>query len=357
MKIAMVLIGNSYRVPYIKKYFDKISDQDCFEVIYWDRDGRPDEGPWRSISFNCGLPENNLIGKVLGYFQYRKFLLKVLQRNRYDIVIVSPTNTALLLGDYLPRRFNGRYIFDIRDYCHERFMPVRWLETLLVKHAALTVISSAGYREFLPKKGHYITIHNNRDIDCCKIEAARSMRKKRYPIRIGCIGSIVYHSAYEQLIEQFKNDERFRLVFIGHGSDVLDEYCQKHGIGNVEIEGEFPPEETIEKFMDIDVVNGIYGKNHPSLDYALSNKLYIAASLGIPVLANQNTYMEKMVDRYGIGLGIDWTDAKSRDVLFRYYADLDFEMLDKNCQVFLDAVDLDNKQFDDAVVMLFRNMR
>ena len=355
MKIAMVLIGNSYRAPYVEKYFDLVARSDEFTIIYWDREGKRDRGPWKSVSFDQRLSGGSNIGKLFGYFEYRRFLSERLCRENYDFVVVSPTNTALLLNRMLIDRFDGRYILDIRDYCHERLPCVKRMESALVRHAALSVISSKGYEAFLPSGGDYISVHNNRELDRGQIEKIKSSRKKGEPIRIGCIGSIVYHSAYKQMIDSFSDDDRFQLVFIGHGSKVLADYCKERGIRNVDIQGEFAPEDTVAQFSDIHIVNGIYGKNHPSLDYALSNKLYLGAALGLPILANKGTYMEKTVRDYGIGIGIDWTNPESRDILFDYYQALDFNVLDQKCQAFLHQVDLDNKRFEEAVGTLFRS--
>lgn len=355
MRIAMVLIGNSYRVPYIEKYFNLVAKNDEFTVIYWDREGKRDEGPWESDCFNRRLSSGGVINKLFGYLEYRRFLSEKLRSNNYDFVVVSPTNTALLLNRLLIDRFDRRYILDIRDYCHERLPFVKRIESALVRHAALSVISSKGYEAFLPCGGDYIAVHNSRELDCGQIKKIKSSRKKEGPIRIGCIGSIVYHSAYKQMIDSFTNDDRFQLVFIGHGSQVLVDYCKDRGIKNVDIQGEFAPEDTVAKFSGIHIVNGIYGKNHPSLDYALSNKLYLGAALGLPILTNKGTYMEKTVRDYGVGIGIDWANPESHDILFNYYQALDFNVLDENCQAFLHQVDLDNKRYERAVSALFRS--
>lgn len=357
MNIAMIVMGNPYRTPYIKKYASLVKASDEFTVLFWNRDGRSDKSSWQTRSFNYKLTDNSPQKKMMGYLHYRKFLFEQIDRNKYDLLIVSPTNAALLLSDVLIKRFSGRYVIDVRDYCHERLPLIRWTEKKLVAHAAQTVISSDGYRAFLPADGNYLVVHNVQSVEKAELKRRRAAREKRIPARLGCVGSIVYYSAYEALINQFKDEERFTLSFIGHGSEVLEQYCTKHGINNVVIQGAFPPEETTSKFSQIDIVNGIYGANHPSLDYALSNKLYLAAELGIPIVANKNTYMEKIARKYGIGIGINWMNKESIDELFDYYMNLDYEVFDKNCDEFLQVVEEDNAKFEEVISALYEGNR
>lgn len=346
MKVAAITIGNLYRIPYLDMYFKQISAHSTIDIINWNREGKEEKSPYNLISFNYPIGFTSKLKKIEGYARYRRFVANQLRAGNYDLIIVTPTNTALLMSDYLIRQYRNRYILDIRDYCHEALLGIKKIEASLVSNAAMTVISSEGYKTFLPQDRDYVVVHNSRNLDRNRIAEIKLNRKYDAPIKIGCIGSIVYHDSYKRLIRLFGNDQRFELAFIGYGSEGLSNYCKQQNVSNVLLSGEFLPEETLDKYADIDVVNGVYGDNHPSLDYALSNKLYFAAELEIPILVTSGTFMEEMAKEYNLGVGININDSHAPDVLYDYLVDLDRKALRIGANRFIEKVEKDNNHFE-----------
>ena len=157
------------------------------------------------------------------------------------------------------------------------------------------------------------------------------------------------------MINLFRNDRRFRLLFAGAGSEDLKLYCQEIGADNVEVLGAFSPSKILDLYSMGDIVNGIYGTNCPELDYALSNKLYFAAELNMPIVCNLRTYMEKVSSEFGFGIGIDMSSPEVKDTLYDYYKSLDWNSLEVGCDRFLQKVALDNHRFDESVGVFFQD--
>lgn len=349
VKIAIVTIGNIYRLPYIDRYLAHVPQGADVDLICWNREGRIEDKPGtnvRRFDFTIGETAPQ---KVIGYLKYRKYVKRILMTEDYDLVIVTPTQTALLLADVLVRHYARRYIVDIRDYCHENIGFVRRLEKSLTANAAATVISSPGYRTFLPKGVSYCLVHNDRVLPQEKLEAVSHRDRDRRPLTIGFVGFVAYHEQHERLIKLFANDTRFVLAFIGAGSAPLVDYCEQEGISNIDIRGSFNPEDILDIYEDIDIINGIYGDNCPELDYALSNKLYFAGDLAMPILVNQGTIMQEVSERYGLGFAVDMSDLETPDKLYHYYNEIDWSNLSSGARELMDRVREENIEFESVM--------
>lgn len=103
MKVLLLGFGKIAYMPYMNFYLDTLKEQDIqFELIYWDRDGKPDaEVPQRiskAYKFEEHLEEQLPFKNKLKYFaKYRRFALNVLSNNSYDRIIVLHTTPGLTL--------------------------------------------------------------------------------------------------------------------------------------------------------------------------------------------------------------------------------------------------------------------
>ena len=130
--------------------------------------------------------------------------------------------------------------------------------------------------------------------------------------------------------------------YIGVGSNVLKEYCHKEGINNTFFHDRFRPEETINFYSDTDFILNLYGHGTPFLDYALSNKLYYAATLRIPILVCPGTYMEEISTKYGFGVTMDINEKESADIIVNCFRRMDNEKMLTGCKQFCEIVEKDN---------------
>lgn len=353
--IAIVTIGNTYRLPYLERYISASGPNNTIHLISWDRESVEDQTKGvEKHEFRYAIG-GGIFAKILGYCAYGRYVRKTLSSLDLDYVVVTPTQTALLLSNYLRKKYFRRYIVDIRDYAHENLSFVRRLEKTTFSDSVMNVISSAGYLEFLPSQCQYYVCHNDRQLDEEEVKNIQSREMQRNPIRIGCIGYISYHEQHKRMIDLFANDPRFELLFIGSGSDPLESYCHEKGINNVCIRGKFNAEDTLSLYADVDIVNGIYGENCPELDYALSNKLYFATRLGIPILANKNTFTATIASQYRIGFEFDMSSADSPASLYKYYCSLDRKTMLSNGARFMEQVSIDDAKFESRINELFND--
>ncbi|MEH7461455.1 capsular biosynthesis protein [Bacillus thuringiensis] len=347
-KVCFVCLSNMYLVPYLSKYLENIDIP--YDVIYWNRHSMKETLPADNLfPFEYPMNENSSKKqKLVGYLKFRKFANKILEKNNYTGVIVLHTTTGILLKSALKKCYSKKYIIDIRDYTMEKNPLFYALEKDLIEHSALAVISSKGYESFLPKYD-YVLSHNDISIPASIIQDFRKPKIKENKISISFIGLIRFHEQNKRVIAKFANDERFVLNFIGADAFALRSYCEELKVSNVNLIDRFPPEKTLDYFKTTDIINNLYGNDSMLLDYALSNKLYYAALLGLPILVCPNTYMEKVACSYGFGYSVDLNADTVCDDIYNYYTTLDWKEFYSSCDRFLLDVNMDNEKFKYAI--------
>jgi hypothetical protein len=344
-KICFISLGNLYLCPYISKYISLINCD--YDVIYWDRH-EIDEGigAKQIFPFRYKMSEGTgTLNKASGYLKFRKYAIEILKKNNYDRIILLQTNVAILLQTILKKRYKHKYIIDVRDYTMEKNLIYYFLLKSLINSCAYTIISSRGYKKFLPKF-NYIIVHNDSKIDDITIKKFENRIRTKDRIVISYIGLIRFHEQNKKIILKLKNDNRFLLRFIGTDAFTLKGFCENNQVNNVELIDRFPPEKTLDYYYETDIIYNLYGNKKPNLDYALSNKLYYAAKLKMPILVSPNTYMEKISKYNGFGFVFDINDPNACDNLFDYYQAINWHKFSKNCDEFIMNVDRENFEFN-----------
>lgn len=351
-KICFITMGNIYLAPYIEMYTQYI--EGSYSVIYWNRENKNENNNNNNFyNFDYEIKSTDKIKKVLGYIKFRKFVKNILQNNDFDLIIILQTCGALLLSDILIKYYSQRFIIDIRDYTSEHNPIIYYMEKKLFANAYSCVISSHGYQEFLPPQKYYI-VHNKRSLDSNRVKRIKNRIKKRKVLNISFIGFVNYQTQHKKLLLNLKNDKRFHLNFIGTRALELQKFCKENNINNVTLQGTFAPTEILTFYENTDFINNLYGNNNPSLDYALSNKLYFAAELNIPILTVDGTYMSQISKKYKFGISIDVDDPNLGNKLIDYYESINWEKFDRKSVEFLKNIDIEQKEFIEMIKKSFK---
>jgi hypothetical protein len=228
-------------------------------------------------------------------------------------------------------------------------------EKKLVNKCGLAVISSPAYKRFLPEH-NYLLVHNSPNLSDGQIHNFRKRRENAQreknterPLVLSFIGGVRFFEQDKKVLSYFANDDRFQVSYIGAGADLLREHCEKNKIKNVFLHDRFPPEKTLDFYFDTDMILNLYGSETPLLDYALSNKLYYAATLEIPILVCPGTYMEEISTKYKFGFPLALDDPDSRNRLVEWHSALDPDVLHDGCLRFMNTVNADNALWENRV--------
>lgn len=320
-EIVVVLAANLHWVPFYARYETMLRESGrSFDVLIWNREGLPESiHADRVIEFKAPDSANDKNPlKAFKFILFARFLCRTIRDNDYKKIVFAGNQAAMvpLMTFFLSRRFDKAYWYDYRDYEYEWLPLYAILQKRGIEHSYATAISSRGYLEYLPKHD-YEYVHN---IDPALAPACSGFQKEPGDaIRISFIGNVRYFEENVRLLRALGNDSRFMLQYFGQGGEALQDFCRKEHIRNVLFHGRFPQPETLNFYRRTDIINNIYGNRDRGLATALSNKLYYAAALGLPILVCPDTYMETVTKAYGFGFAEDVGVPGYADRLYSWY--------------------------------------
>lgn len=331
-KVLLLSLTELKRAPYFKKYIN-LSQNEMDLLFLGDRqnDYYGIGNVWRV---------HNTSNKLISIIKYRKKLKTILKSRTHKLIIILHSQISVFCADIL-KTFKGGIILDIRDYIMEKNKIYSYIQNIIIQKSEATVISSPGYKEFLPKY-KYLICHNTFEDENININKNINDLNTR-PITIGQVGYIRFNDVNQKLIDIFDGDKNFIIKYVGKGSEEL-----KHTSNNIKIVREFNSEDTIKMYKGFTFVNNYYGNDKLNLRYALSNKLYIAALLRIPLIVSERTFMEKYTKKYGIGISIDINNDSPliiKEKIVEYLESVNYCEFDQACEKFLNEVNEENQLF------------
>lgn len=335
MKALILLADNVYLTPYLKFYTSLLDECNIkYDIVFWDKNNN--EKIAKDNYFRFCYKTNGKLKKIFGYIKYKKYIQKIEKKEQYNIVISLHTIIAFLIYKMLLKKYKKKYIYDVRDYSHENIFIYRAIQKKIVKNSLINIISSEGYKTFLPKGYKYYVTHNIPIGDYSRYKQMENSNKD--VIEISYIGLIRFMEQNKKIISFFKNDKRFHINFIGTNANKLKEFCDENNIKNVNLIDTFKPKLTMNFYETTDVIMNLYGNKTKLLDYAISNKLYYSAILYKPILVCRDTYMEKITQKYKIGFTMDLKSETEKDKLYEFIKQLNRVEYIKKCDEFMGHV-------------------
>lgn len=318
MKLAIILSGNTYRFPYLSYYINQLNKENInYKIICWNRQ-LINEG--NAISFNLKQSENKgYLFRLMSYIKYKNFVITQLKQDQYDKIIVSTIAIGVLLYPFLKKKYKKKYIFDIRDYsliinfCYPVF-------TKLINDSYCTVISSDGFKKWLPKNHNYYITHNfpfgitQKEISCFKYD------NKTNPIDdhivITTIGSLRDYSVNKKVIDALKNNERFYLNFIGVGPAFkpLKDYASKNNVLNINFYGYYEKKDELKLLSNSNFINNLTYDDLNSKTL-ITNRFYLSVVLGIPMIVKMNTNQAVLCNKFKLGCVLNTKYSMEKQVM------------------------------------------
>lgn len=308
-----------------------------YDIVYMDRYHVEEETNAENV-YRCEINSTNSINKIIGYIKFKLYAQKVLKKIHYDFIAVWNEYTAVLFSNFLEREYKGRYSVNVRDLFDpdDRIRKPELLYPILnkaIQNSAFTTVSSGKYISYLTKFDKYIFVHS---INAAILPPAINHKlRKDEPIRILYIGKIRYLDEVKKLIYEIRNDNRFLMKFVGIGSENVKKIADSCGCRNIEFTGMFDSRQTNNYLKDADIIFNLYGDRKASVQTALSNKLYYAVCLNVPILVYKKTYMYEIANSCGIAFPVDDYPAGTvADNLYEWYNKLDFNAIHLKCEEF-----------------------
>lgn len=351
MDVAIVCFANLRGVPYIYQYTNILKNNNInYDVFIWNRHEIDENIECRNLyTWNKKMTDDTTKKrKLLNMFLYSRYVENKLLKHNYNRVIILSSLPGIFMNKILKNKYANRYIFDIRDHSYEHIKIYKKLMDKVMKFSALNVISSEGFKEFLPKREAILCHNYSIELEPNKIKRIT----QNGIIKVSFIGQIRYANAYLDFIDKIANNQRIEFHFYGFGGDEkrLKSKCIEQSINNVFFHGSYLPQDKKKIIEDTDIIFNVYG-NNLHVKYALSNKYYDALVYKRPLLVSDQTTMQD------ISKGIAYTVNQDFSVkgLLNWYDNLDYDKFCKSCDSYLVKVNEDRKLFTKSVEEIFVN--
>lgn len=353
MKIAIVSIVNIKHMSLISLYTDIFDKKNIkYDLVYIDKYNVYEKNNANNIyKYILDIERtDSKIKKIKKYLGFRKYVKNVISKNKYDLLIIWKTETALLLFDLLLFKFSNQYILNIRDYFNEKFKVIYLLENIIVQNSIYTTVSSKKFLEFLPPSDRYIYVNSLNPYIYEASKKQRQIFKVDKTIRLCFIGYVRFYEEDKKLLRALKNDERFVVQYFGSGSEVLESYAKENSIGNVEFISGFDSAETLKLLKKANVINNLYGNKNIALDTAISIKYYYSIFFKMPLLVYKNTYMEEITRDTGHAFIFDGNYENLAERIYDWYINLNEENINNNLNNKLEKIKKENLLFYNKLV-------
>lgn len=290
-----------------------------------------------------------IIQRIRNILKFRTFVKQIV-RKEYDSIICLTCYPAVILSGILLAHFKDHFIVDIRDY-HE-FLKIKSIKKRLSKtleKAKAVVISSEGFKSWLPRLNNIHVIHN-----ASYTEFKAKLFDPQKAIRnIGYVGVVDYYPQNLKIIDALANNPNYLISYHGIHSapGLLEKYCNEKNIRNVQLFGKFDNSEKERIYENIDLVNAVYGNDSLTVTTALPNKLYDGVVFGIPLMVSQNTFLASIVEQYNLGFSIDLNKCISEQIDC-FWKEFDYNRFCKGAILFLDKCTKENLMTKNVILGL-----
>lgn len=315
-------------------------------ILYWNRDLQSEDlHKYRGCTFHefkCYQEDDvSKLSKVTSFAKYRKFAKDVLTNGKFDFIFILHSLTGVLVADVLKKHYRDKYIFDYRDSTYEGFAPFKKVVASITRNANATFVSSDAFRRFLPEDcSENIYTSHNLLLDSLEHRDEKTLLGiSSDKIRIAFWGFIRHEEINKEIIRKIAGDNRFELHYYGREQQValaLKQYVKDIDAENVFFHGEYTPEQRYDFVRNTDIIHNIYCDGNTML--AMGNKYYDGIIFKVPQLCMTNSFMAKMVTRYGIGFECSPTDKDFTDKIYDYYTKIAPEEFSLNCDIELQRV-------------------
>lgn len=346
-KLALLVPANIWFCPFVSIYTELLNSWDIsYDIIYWDKSGEE----VKTDFIYKGKIGSNPIEKLWGYYKFGEFIKSILRKEKYSGIIVFSSQIGVFLSSFLKKYYRNRYIFDFRDLSIEQkkvfFLPFKQL----LNNSFANVISSPGFKQWLPSEFDYKISHNFNisevikaidSSDCCS-------NHNQNPIEVLTIGGIRDFQSNSSVISALSNKSNFYIRFVGKGpaSDSLKNYAKSLNTLNIEFCGYYKKEEEPHYISSSSFMNIYYPQTrlHSS---ALSNRFYNSIIYRRPMIVTRGQIQGEYCEKYNLGVSISNTDNLDQK-LYDWIKDTDQVEYNNNCIALLKNFLEDYKIFRDT---------
>ncbi len=350
-KVLLISGSNPERTPFIGFYKNILERAKVdYDILYWNRDINDTANEIASNHYVYNEPlyiYSNPLKKIIATYKFYRYGKRILKEGDYSKIICFTVFSSIFFQHFLKTYYKGSYIFDIRDYSpliNRRIF--RNLFEALIRNSYTTIISSDGFKKWLPEGFQYVISHN---IDSSLLSHL-NVNTNHDKLNILTIGFFVRFAPNGFLIRSFANSNEVILSFVGYGPSYSEYecFCKDNQINNVVFKGRYKKEKELEFYDHCDMVNILLPHTLNS-DTCMSNRFYNAVVARKPMIVNSDCYQAYLVNEYKLGIVIDKYENLDKQILGYYYT-INWDEYYKGCDRFIQDVKKDNSFFENTIL-------
>ena len=245
------------------------------------------------------------IGKLAGWFRWVKQTLN--KADDIDIVHACDLDGAIGACRYCAKR-KVKLVYDIFDYYVDTHNNIPTIlkgiierkEISIINGADLTIICTeerkAQIRKASPRK--VIAVHNSPDLP----DVPESETRFDY---VYC-GSLGAERLFGDILRQYGSNQDLTFFLAGFGTYSTEAAKLAERFSNLQFGGLLNYAQVLEKEAEAVCLSAVYDPSWKNHQLCAPNKFYEALALGKPVIVCRGTGIDQIVEKYRIGMVIDY---------------------------------------------------
>lgn len=345
--IAYIRSSNIYDDSRATKEITALLDKGYKVVVLgWNRDGRAEEKSKELFSKHQqrvlfqffpvevigGIGIKNVKILLLWMKWIRKTIKMLFNKHGVHAIHACNLDSALSVWSYGKKK-RIKLVYDIYDYYIDshnipNFLHdfIERLEINIINKADLTIICTEERREQISKSNpkEVLVIHNSPDV----IGIAEVTEKYDYAY----CGSLFSGRLLQEIFQKYPQNSDLNFGIAGYGEYEGIAHLLKERYRGFSYFGAIPYNEVLRIENEAKVISAIYEPNIRNHRLCAPNKFYEALALGKPVIVCKGTGIDKIVEKYDLGVVINY-DADEFYAAVR----LLIQDEDKRCEIGLRA--------------------
>lgn len=329
-KIVMYVYGNIQTDVRVKRAARVLSENYDLMLLSSDSGVQVKDAGYRNVLLKC-----KSFG-VMGYFQSVRAALKVIKREKPDIFYAHDYYSALVVRLLLKRKYVRKLVYDAHELIipeegqRDKRMEFFYLMEKAIVHKVDLLVCASHERSALMKEHYHLNkaplvVENISYLSLGYDLSKLNVSKRLEEFFSDDMPTIVYAGVVtrsRKICSLFdmaaKIEPAVKLLIVGNG-DALSEMKEK-AAGQSKLKccftGAVPYESLGEILKHCDIGYLYYPTNTLNNINCASNKIYEYASVGLPIVANNNPTVKRILEDGGIGVASDDFGEALKQALF-----------------------------------------
>ncbi len=268
------------------------------------------------------------IKNLFSLFLWQIFLMYWLIKNRFNYELIYACDFDTVLPAILMKLiFKKKLIYDVFDYYVDSFKVPSIFKPIIKKLDKwsmivcdkLIICDENRVEQIAYNNLEKITVIPNSPKDLLSyFDNSNNLRyyRKNDNFTLAYVGILQEGRFLVEMIEIFKKNFDWNLIIAGFGP--LEEYIKKSVTANITFLGKLSYIEAMRLYYESDAIFAIYNPRVPNHKFSSPNKVFEAMMLSKPIIVAKGTGIDKFVEKYKIGLSVDYNDIKEvEEVIIR----------------------------------------